>query len=1428
MSEANDFFVVGGTLRVQSSSYVTRPADQELYSHVKAGEFCYVLTSRQMGKSSLMVRTARQLEANGVRTVIIDLTSIGTVSVDDWYLGLLSRICSSLHIPVEPAAWWVEHQQLSPSQRFMEFLRDVALAETHAPIVIFIDEIDTTLNLDFRDDFFAAIRAMYNERASTPEYQQITFVLLGVATPTDLIQDRDRTPFNVGREIVLREFSYDDAAPLRDGLNAAAEQFGHDNARAFEREHAPDESLGDTMLRAIFAWTDGHPYLTQKLCQLVAASAPARWSADTVDALVQEHFLAKDAPDDNLKFVQNRIQASPAAERRKMLRLYRRIHAGEAVPDDDRSQEQNYLELYGLVRPEGQNLRVRNQIYHRVFDQRWVKASMPPLASRRTAAALSAFAAFVVVVAAVFVLNRQTQTEAVVQTYIDQFKSSSNAEVRMAALAGLFKLQQSQTNASEATAQAGGKSAATNQNDLAGQAARELFLNIPAGERLQLFLQAQPGPANTADLPLVVQGLIPALNTVETGASDPDVMEAMGTALSRVSPGNSALADGLNSWSKGRRAAAAGDYKGAIDSYKLTLQATATPERSNPALHYDWALALTKLELFPEALGEFDTVITQATADPISQPDDSGLAALVKQQSEPKRFVSAKRAKKVVEEQLTQNSGLLAALQRTPGKFTTLNEAYGALLANLAGTQTADAQAAAAASAAAAQATVQAVGAATATVLGQTAVAQAVSATGVAGATRTSLAVAVAATLTPTSTPRATAVLAATGTIANTSTQANAPTVASNAAAIEQTAQAGTAGAAQLDGATATARALQAASATTLAQTQRAATQTSQAATATAGASQRATAGIIEDQTAQAAAQTSFAIATAAAAGNQANLAATATAQASQLGTATAQAFIDLTATAQANANATATAQAQAQNSVTIYDQPNFTGTQATLGVGNYDAGAGSLPLGNDVIRSIRVPAGLTVVLYENFDFQGASAAFTSDIADSNTSINGVSGICVAGPGKSAADCVLKTTFAAPNGNDANDCRNPVSACRTIAAAMGKAGDGQAVLVASGTYAERFSITRNVSIVGSGAGNTIIDGGQAGRVITVAPGANVTLDSLTIQNGVSSTGGGILNRGTLIIQNSSVVNNRAIGANGQGGPTSGPLTGGAPGNANGFGGGIFNAGTLTLDSTTMSGNVAFGGKGGSNSSFGSGGGGGGAGFGGAIYNDGASLTITNSTFSGNQATGGGGNYGGPGYSGGGGGGGGTGGAGGNGGGGSGSVGAFGGGGGGAGSGSTPDAPGGTGGAGGFGGGGGGGANANGASGAGGFGGGAGGKGGSFGGGGAGGGGAGMGAAIFNRSGQINVSGSTFNGNLATGGNGLDVASCGGGVAGNGGDGRGGAIFNYNGNLANNGNSFGGNQVNGGAGGATYNGGDCGGQLGQPGSGADPDIANFSG
>ena len=58
--EVSEFYVAGGTLRASSPSYVERPGDEELFNLAQVGEFCYILTARQMGKSSLMVRTARR------------------------------------------------------------------------------------------------------------------------------------------------------------------------------------------------------------------------------------------------------------------------------------------------------------------------------------------------------------------------------------------------------------------------------------------------------------------------------------------------------------------------------------------------------------------------------------------------------------------------------------------------------------------------------------------------------------------------------------------------------------------------------------------------------------------------------------------------------------------------------------------------------------------------------------------------------------------------------------------------------------------------------------------------------------------------------------------------------------------------------------------------------------------------------------------------------------------------------------------------------------------------------------------------------------------------------------------------------------------------------------------------------------------------
>ena len=118
---ASDFFVAGGMLRPGTPSYVERQADEDLLRLTLEGQFCYVLTPRQMGKSSLMVRTAQRLRERGVRTASIDLTAIGTgVSVEQWYLGLIRRLAGQLKLTVAAERWWTEHAAPGPVERFVE------------------------------------------------------------------------------------------------------------------------------------------------------------------------------------------------------------------------------------------------------------------------------------------------------------------------------------------------------------------------------------------------------------------------------------------------------------------------------------------------------------------------------------------------------------------------------------------------------------------------------------------------------------------------------------------------------------------------------------------------------------------------------------------------------------------------------------------------------------------------------------------------------------------------------------------------------------------------------------------------------------------------------------------------------------------------------------------------------------------------------------------------------------------------------------------------------------------------------------------------------------------------------------------------------------------------------------------------------------
>lgn len=119
-------YQVGGSLHNNDPTYVVRSSDHQLYNALKAGEFCYVFNSRQMGKSSLMVHTRKRLEQEGYGCTTIDLTRICSENITplQWYKGIVTELWRGFNLidkfPLK--SWLQEVEEVSLLPKLSNFI----------------------------------------------------------------------------------------------------------------------------------------------------------------------------------------------------------------------------------------------------------------------------------------------------------------------------------------------------------------------------------------------------------------------------------------------------------------------------------------------------------------------------------------------------------------------------------------------------------------------------------------------------------------------------------------------------------------------------------------------------------------------------------------------------------------------------------------------------------------------------------------------------------------------------------------------------------------------------------------------------------------------------------------------------------------------------------------------------------------------------------------------------------------------------------------------------------------------------------------------------------------------------------------------------------------------------------------------------------
>jgi AAA-like domain/TIR domain len=331
----------GGTLDVDDPWYLPRQIDATALAHIRqTGQTLTIKGPRQMGKSSLLMRTVKAGMDAGKNVALLDFQLVGEDSKADgdlFFRRFASWVAEQLNLPDTVEKFW--NSAYASPQNCTRYMEQHVLEAVGGPCILAIDETDAIFQTSFSQDFFSMLRSWHNRRADPirRHWKKLDIILSTSTEPQFFIDRPHESPFNVG--VTLRVEDFD------------PEQVGVLNAR-----HPRPLSGGD--IERLYRLVRGHPFLTRKALYMAAGSAPT-YSAGELFA----HARDDAGPfGDHLRDYLLRLQ-----RKQDLIPALRHVVDGRTLSDELAIYR---LQALGLVRRDGHKVVPRCELYGEYFRER--------------------------------------------------------------------------------------------------------------------------------------------------------------------------------------------------------------------------------------------------------------------------------------------------------------------------------------------------------------------------------------------------------------------------------------------------------------------------------------------------------------------------------------------------------------------------------------------------------------------------------------------------------------------------------------------------------------------------------------------------------------------------------------------------------------------------------------------------------------------------------------------------------------------------------------------------------------------------------------------------------------------------------------------------------------------------------------------------